>query len=153
MAPGARERDRTETFPVELYGEMAQLGLLGVNIPAALGGAEAGTVAYSLAVMELAEACAATTGAMAGTNMCAELITKYGTQAQAQRHVTRITSGEAIVGAFALSEAHAGSDAGALKTTAVKKGDRWVLNGSKQWISHGAYAGVLVVWARTGGPG
>jgi len=153
VAPGARERDRSEAFPRELLREMAELGLLGINVPAALGGAEAGAVSYALAMMEVAEACASTAVAMAVTNMCAELITTFGTDAQKHRHVTRLTSGEAVVGAFALSEPQAGSDASALETRAERRGSGWVLNGTKQWITSGAFAGVLVVWARTGGPG
>ena len=153
VAPGARERDRNETFPADLYKEMGPLGLLGVNIPASLGGAEAGVVSYSLSVMEIAAACAATSVGMAVTNMCAELINQFGTDAQRQKYVTRLVSGEAIAGAFGLSEPHAGSDAGALRTTAVRKGDKWVINGSKQWITSGAYAGVIVVWARTSNTG
>jgi alkylation response protein AidB-like acyl-CoA dehydrogenase len=153
IAPGARERDRSETFPKELILEMAGLGLMGVNLPAALGGAEAGVVAYSLAMMEVAAACASTSVTMAVTNMCGELIHRFGTQAQRERFVTRLTSGEAVAGAFALSEPHAGSDPGALRTTARRAGDFWVLNGAKQWITSGAYAGVMVVWARTSGEG
>ncbi|QRO00059.1 acyl-CoA dehydrogenase family protein [Archangium violaceum] len=86
---------------------------------------------------------------MAVTNMCAELIHAFGTDAQREKFVTRLTSGEAIAGSFALSEPHAGSDPGAMLTSAVKRGDTYVLNGSKQWITSGAYAGVMVVWART----
>ena len=153
IAPGARMRDREETFPRALLQEMATLGLMGVNIPAAYGGAEAGAVSYSLAMMEVAAACASTSVAMAVTNMCAELILCFGTEAQAQRHVTRITSGETVAGSFALSEAEVGSNPGALATTATRAGDTWVLNGSKQWITSGAYAGVLVVWARSGATG
>ncbi|HSP18994.1 MAG TPA: acyl-CoA dehydrogenase family protein [Myxococcaceae bacterium] len=153
VAPGARERDRTGTFPTELLKEMAELGLLGVAVPAAYGGAEAGATAYALAMMEIAEACASTAVAMAVTNMCAELITRFGTEAQKQRHVTRLTSGEAVAGAFALSEPQAGSDASALDTRAVPRDGGWVLNGAKQWITSGDRAGVMVVWARTGAAG
>jgi len=153
IAPSAKERDKKELFPTELLKELAGLGLMGVNIPADLGGAEAGTVSYALAMMEVAAACASTAVAVGVTNMCAELINRFGTDAQKQKYVTKLVSGEAVAGAFALSEPHAGSDAGALKTTAVRKGDTYVLNGSKQWISQGAYAGVMVVWARTGGEG
>ncbi len=149
VAPRARALDREEHFPSELYKELAELGLLGVNIPSRYGGAEAGVVSYALAMMEISAACASTSVGMAVTNMCAELINAYGTEAQREKFVTRLTSGDAVVGAFALSEPHAGSDPGALRTTAVRKGDVWVLNGSKQWITSGAYAGVQVVWART----
>jgi len=90
---------------------------------------------------------------MAVTNMCAELICAFGSEAQKKRHVTRLTSGAAVAGAFALSEPQAGSDAGALETRAERRGDGWVLNGTKQWITSGAQAGVLVVWARSDGAG
>jgi hypothetical protein len=153
VAPQGRALDREERFPTDLFKELAELGLMGVNLPSRYGGAEAGVVSYALAMMEMADADASVSVAMAVTNMCAELINAVGTDAQREKYVTRITSGEAVVGAFALSEPHAGSDPGALRTTAVRKGDRWVLNGSKQWITSGAYAGVMVVWARTSGAG
>jgi alkylation response protein AidB-like acyl-CoA dehydrogenase len=153
VAPQARRFDKEEYFPTELFKELASLGLMGVNIPSQYGGAEAGVVSYSLAMMEMAAACASTSVAMAVTNMCAELIQKFGTDAQREKYVTRLTSGESVVGSFALSEAHAGSDPRAMRTTAVRRGDKWVLNGSKQWITSGAYAGVMVVWALTGGQG
>ena len=153
IAPGARQRDREEQFPAELLNEMAGLGLLGVNVPSELGGAEAGAVAYALALMEVAEACASTSVAMAVTNMCAELIARFGHDALRRRSVPRLTSGAAVAGAFALSEPHCGSDAAALRTTAVRRGPDWVLDGTKQWITSGAYAEVMVVWARTSGAG
>jgi hypothetical protein len=149
VAPQARTLDRQEIFPTALFKELAEVGLMGVNIPARYGGSEAGVVSYALAMMEISAADASTSVAMAVTNMCAELINTFGTDAQRERFVTKLVSGEAVVGSFALSEPHAGSDPGALRTTAVRKGDRWVLNGSKQWITSGAHAGVMVVWART----
>ncbi len=153
VAPRARQTDREELFPSEVYRQMAELGLLGINVPTELGGAGAGVVSYALAVMEISAACASTSVGMCVTNMVAELIVQFGTPEQQKRFVPKITSGEAIAGAFALSEAHAGSDPGAGRTTAVKKGDRWVINGSKQWITSGAYSGVIIVWARTSNDG
>ncbi|RKG91631.1 acyl-CoA dehydrogenase [Corallococcus sp. CA053C] len=153
VAPHARAADRAERFDPEVFKALAQVGLLGVNLPARYGGAEAGVVSYALAMMEMAAADASVSVAMAVTNMCAELIHAVGTDAQREKFVTKLTSGEAIVGAFALSEPHAGSDPGAMLTTATKLGDRYVINGSKQWITSGAYAGVMVVWARTGAAG
>ncbi len=153
LAPRARERDRQETFPVEEYAAMAELGLLGVNVPAKLGGSEAGAVSYALAMIEISAACASTSVGMAVTNMCAELITRAGTEAQKEQFVKRLVSGAAVAGAFALSEPHAGSDPGALHTTATRKGNAWVLRGTKQWITSGAHAGVMVVWARTSAEG
>lgn len=152
VASGARERDRSGKFATELFQGLAELGLLGVNVPEALGGAGAGPVAYALAMIEISQACASTAVAMAVTNMSAELIARFAQSAVAERLVPKLTAGEAVVGAFALSEAHCGSDPGALRTTAQRRGDRYVLNGSKQWITSGAQAGVVVVWARTGQP-
>src|SRR5208283_4133638 len=153
VLPGARERDRKGLFPTDLLREMAGLGLMGVNVPALYGGAEAGAVSYALAMMEMASGCASTAVAMAVTNMCAELICAFGTDEQKRKHVSRLVSGDAVAGAFALSEPQCGSDAAGLITTAVRSSQGWVLNGAKQWITSGAYAGVMVVWARTGGPG
>jgi alkylation response protein AidB-like acyl-CoA dehydrogenase len=153
VAPRARDTDRHERFPADVYAQMGELGLLGVNVPPEYGGAGAGVVSYSLAMMEISAACASTSVGMAVTNMCAELICQFGTEAQKQQHVTALVSGKAVAGAFALSEPHAGSDPGAGKTTAVKQGAGWVLNGTKQWITSGQYAGVIVVWARTSNDG
>ena len=153
IRPVAGELDREERFPFTILKELASLGLMGVNIPEALGGAEAGVVAYSLAMMEVARGCASTAVTMAVTNMVGEVITCFGSEDQRQRYVPRLTSGEYVAGAFALSEPEVGSDPGAMHTTAEPSGDGWVLQGQKQWITSGAHAGVMVVWARTGGPG
>lgn len=149
LAPGARERDRKEIFPKEEILEMASLGLMGVNVPEALGGSEAGAVAYSLALSEIAAGDASAAVTMGVTNMCAELICAAGTEEQKRTYVPKLTSGEYLAGAFALSEPQAGSDPAAMATTAVRRGDRWILDGSKQWITSGDVAGVMVVWAKT----
>jgi len=153
IRPVAAELDRDERYPFEILKGLADLGLMGVNIPAELGGAEAGPVAYALAMMEIARACASTAVLMAVTNMVAEVITRFGSEAQRTRYVPKLCAGEYPAGAFALSEPEAGSDPGAMRTTAERSGDGWVIRGQKQWITSGAYAGVMVVWARTGGPG
>jgi alkylation response protein AidB-like acyl-CoA dehydrogenase len=153
VRPVAAELDREERFPREILKELADLGLMGVNIPAALGGAEAGVVAYSLAMMEVARGCASTAVTMSVTNMVAEVIATFGTPEQRETYVPRLTSGEYVAGAFALSEPEAGSDPGSMRTTAERTEQGWVLRGQKQWITSGSYAGVFVVWARTGGPG
>jgi alkylation response protein AidB-like acyl-CoA dehydrogenase len=149
LRPKAQARDREEIFPTEELLKLAALGLMGVNVPAEYGGAEAGVVAYSLAITELAKGCPATTVAVAVTNMVAEVICQYGSEEQKQRYVQAITGGEFSCAAFALSEPHCGSDAAALKTTAKRTSDGWLLNGTKQWITSGDHAGVSVVWART----
>jgi alkylation response protein AidB-like acyl-CoA dehydrogenase len=153
VRPAAAQLDREERFPSEIVRGLAELGLMGVNIPAALGGAEAGVVSYALAMMEIARACASTAVTMAVTNMVAEVIARFGTEAQREHHVPRLTSGEHVVGAFALSEPEAGSDPGGMRTTAERVPGGWVLRGQKQWITSGSRASVMVVWARTGGPG
>jgi alkylation response protein AidB-like acyl-CoA dehydrogenase len=149
LAPRAAQRDQTGEFPVEELRRLADLGLLGVTVPAEYGGSGATTVAYSLAITELARACASTTVAVAVTNMAAELICRHGSEDQKRRFVPRVVGGEAVAAAFALSEPHCGSDAAALRTTARRVDDGWVLNGSKQWITSGDHAGVIVVWARS----
>jgi alkylation response protein AidB-like acyl-CoA dehydrogenase len=153
IKPEAAQLDREERFPTEILKGLADLGLMGVNIPAALGGAEAGVVSYALAMMEIARACASTAVTMAVTNMVAEVIARFGTDAQRERYVPRLTSGEYVAGSFALSEPEAGSDPGSMRTTAERVPGGWILRGQKQWITSGAHAGVMVVWARTGGPG
>jgi alkylation response protein AidB-like acyl-CoA dehydrogenase len=149
LAPRARDRDLHEIFPAEEMRELGALGLLGVNVPEAWGGSAAGAVAYVLAMAEIAAADASVAVTMAVTNMCAELIARAGTDEQRRRYVPKLTSGEYLAGSFALSEPQAGSDAGGMTTFAERRGDRYVLNGAKQWITSGAYCGVMVVWART----
>jgi alkylation response protein AidB-like acyl-CoA dehydrogenase len=153
IAPRAREIDRQGRIPSEILRGLAELGLFGVNVPPELGGAGAGAVAYALAMMEIARACASTAVTMAVTNMVAEVIARFGTPEQRTRYVPKLCDGSLRAGAFALSEPEAGSDPGSLRTTARREGDHWVLEGSKQWITNGDFAGVFVVWARTGGPG
>ncbi len=153
LAKRAAAFEREGRIDPDVLREMASMGLMGVNVPAALGGAEAGATAYALAMSEIARGCAATAVTMAVTNMVGEVITSFGTPAQRERYVPRLTSGEYLAGSFALSEPEAGSDPGAMRTTATRHGDRWVIRGAKQWITSGDIAGVFVVWARTGGPG
>lgn len=150
IMPEASAIDREERFPRAILKGLADLGLMAVNVPEELGGAGAGTVAYALAMQEVARGCASTAVTMAVTNMVGEVIAAFGTDAQKQKYNPLLASGEYAAGAFALSEPGAGSDPGGMGTTATKDGDTWVLDGQKQWITSGAYAGVMVVWARTG---
>ena len=150
ILPQAAEIDRKEIFPHAILKGLAELGLMAVNVPEELGGAAAGAVAYALAMQEIARACASTAVTMAVTNMVGEVIAAFGTDEQKRRHNPKLASGEYAAGAFALSEPEAGSDPGGMRTVARKDGAHWVLDGSKQWITSGAHAGVMVVWARTG---
>lgn len=151
LAPRAKARDLHSIFPADELLQMAQLGLLGVNVPDEWGGAQAGVLAYSLALSEIAAADASVAVAMAVTNMVAEIICAFGTRAQKESYVPQLCSGQARCGAFALSEPQSGSDAASLRTTATRTDDGWRLDGSKMWITSGDQAGVLVVWARTDG--
>ena len=153
LAPIAAQLDREARFPREQLAELAELGLMGVNVPEQYGGAAAGAVAYALAMMEIAQGCASTAVTMAVNNLVAETIVRCGTEEQKKRYVPEIASGRFVAASFGLSEPHAGSDAGALRTTARRDGAEYVINGNKQWITSGDRAGVIIVWARTGEPG
>jgi len=150
VAPQAAESDRTERFPEGLVRKLGELGLLAVNVPAALGGSEAGPAAYALALIELSAVDRSVAVVAGVTNMVAELVTRYGTPAQQERHVPRLASAEWPAGAFALSEPGCGSDPASLTTRAERRGDGWALTGEKAWVTSGDVAGVVVVWARTG---
>jgi len=152
LAPLARSIETEECVPKSVLRTLGELGLLAVNVPESLGGAEAGVVSYSVAMSEIAKACASTSVTMAVTNMVNEVIAAFGDDAQKQRYCPWLASGETL-GAFALSEPDAGSDPGAMRTVARRDGDDWVIDGAKQWITSGAWAGVFVVWARTGEAG
>jgi len=148
-APAAAEADRRARFPEELIRELGALGLLAVNVPSAHGGSEAGVVAYALAVMEIARVDCSLAVTMAVTNMVGETIARFGTESQKARCLPRLASAEWIAGAYALSEPQAGSDPSSMTTRADRRGDGWVLNGTKQWITSGDRAGVVIVWARS----
>lgn len=153
LKPQAAAFEAAEKIPREVLTEMAGLGLMGVNVPGELNGTGAGAVAYSLAMMEVARGCASTAVTMAVSNMVAEVVTQFGTDAQRERYVPRLVTGELVAGSFALSEPEAGSDPGSMRTVAERKGAGWSLRGTKQWITSGEFAGLFIVWARTGGPG
>ncbi len=152
LAPKAAELDATGRFPTESFQALAKRGLLGLSSPAELGGLDAGPVALALALTEVAYACPSTAVGMSVTNMVGETLSRFGPAALARKYVPRLTSGEAVAGAFCLSEPGSGSDAAALSATARRDGDHYVLSGTKMWITSGAYAGVLIVMARTSGP-
>jgi alkylation response protein AidB-like acyl-CoA dehydrogenase len=129
--------------------QLAQLGYMGLNVNAEFGGTQAGVVAFSCAITELAKGCASTAVTISVTNMVAEVIQAVGSGEQKKKYLTKICSGEYAAAGFCLTESGAGSDPSAMKTKAVKKGDNWVLNGSKIYITSAQYAGVFIVWALT----
>ena len=122
---------------------------MGININEQYGGIEAGTVAFSLAITELARGCASTAVTTSVTNMVAEVIQAVGNDQQKDHYLPKICSGEFYAGGFCLTESTAGSDPSAMKTKAVRDGDHYILNGSKIFITSAEYAGVFVVWAVT----
>ncbi|MEH6550065.1 MAG: acyl-CoA dehydrogenase family protein [Pseudomonadales bacterium] len=129
--------------------KLAELGFMGLNIDAQYGGTEAGVVAFSLAITEIARGCASTAVTMSVTNMVGEVIQAIASEEQKQAYLPKLCSGEYSAGAFCLSEVSAGSDPAGMTTKAAKDGDHWILNGTKMWISSAEYAGVFVVWAVT----
>jgi len=129
--------------------QLAQLGYMGLNVRAEYGGTEAGVVAFSCAITELAKGCASTAVTTSVTNMVAEVIQAVGSNEQKNQYLTKICSGEYFAAGFCLTESGAGSDPSAMKTKAVKKGDSWVLNGNKIFITSAEYAGLFIVWAVT----
>jgi len=154
VAPIAAEIDREHRFPAETVPKLGELGLLGMLIPEEYGGANMDTVSYCIAIEELSRCCA-TTGVLveAHSSLCSWPIVHFGTEEQKQKYLPDLASGKAL-GAFALTEPNAGSDAGNTATTAVRDGDEFVLNGQKIFITNGAFAQTFVVMARsTDAPG
>ena len=151
LAPLAAALDRGEAHDrfLDNLKKLAELGFMGLNVSADYGGAEAGVVAFSVAIAEIAGACASTAVTLSVSNMVCEVIQAVGNEAQRQRYIPKICSGEYLAGAFALTESGAGSDPAAMTTAAVRDGDDWILNGSKLFITSAPYAGVFVVWAVT----
>jgi alkylation response protein AidB-like acyl-CoA dehydrogenase len=149
IAPHAAAWDREHRFPDELFPRLAELGLMGTCVPEDHGGAGADFLSYVLVLEELSRADAGVGVTVAVHTSATTLpILAFGTEEQKARFVPPLARGERL-GAFALTEAGSGSDAGALRTTATADGDGWVLNGSKQWITNGSRAGTFVLFART----
>src|SRR5512133_236154 len=129
--------------------KLAELGFMGLNVKEQYGGTEAGVVAFSVAITEIARACASTAVTLSVNNMVCEVIQAVGSDEQKERYIPRICSGEYSAGGFGLTETGAGSDPSAMCTQATRDGEYYVLNGSKIFITSAPYAGVFVVWAVT----
>ncbi len=149
IAPRAAEIDRSNTFPRDLWPQMGELGLLGITVEEEWGGAGMGYLAHCVAMEEVSRA-SASVGLSYGahSNLCVNQIRRNGTAEQKSRYLPKLISG-AHVGALAMSEPEAGSDVVSMRTRADRKGDRYVLNGSKMWITNGPVADTLVVYAKT----
>ncbi|MBP1711294.1 MAG: acyl-CoA dehydrogenase protein, partial [Deltaproteobacteria bacterium] len=137
-----------ETFLKNLR-KLGELGLMAINVKSEYGGSEAGVIAFSLAVTEIAKACASTAVTMSVNNMVAEVIQAVGSEEQKRAYIPKIASGQYYAGGFALTETSAGSDPAGMRTTAIADGDSYVINGNKMFITSAEYAGVFVVWAVT----
>ncbi|MFA5488280.1 MAG: isovaleryl-CoA dehydrogenase [Candidimonas sp.] len=149
IAPRAAEVDRSDTFPADLWRKFGELGVLGMTISEEYGGTDMGYLAHMVAMEEISRA-SASVGLSYGahSNLCVNQIHRNGTAAQKQKYLPKLVSGE-HVGALAMSEPGAGSDVVSMKLRADKKGDRYVLNGNKMWITNGPDADTLVVYAKT----
>lgn len=149
VKPLAAEVDETERFPDETVRKMAEIGLMGIPVPAEYGGAGGTNVMYTMAVEELSKGCA-TTGVIlsAHTSLCCAPILEHGTEEQKKKYLPRLASGKWL-GAFGLTEPNAGTDASAQQTTAVRDGDHYVLNGTKIFITNASHADVFIIMAMT----
>lgn len=150
IRPHVMEWDESQTFPLHVFKELGQLGLMGVLVPHEYGGAGLGYPEYVAAIEELAKVCGSVGLSMAAHNsLCTGHILSFGNEEQKQRWLPKLASAEWI-GAWGLTEANTGSDALRMQCVAKKDGDHWVLNGTKNWITHGITGNVAVVLARTG---
>jgi alkylation response protein AidB-like acyl-CoA dehydrogenase len=148
IAPLAARVDETEEYPTEQLRLLGEQGLMGLHIPEEYGGAGAGSLAFCLAAEEIAAACAATSTIFLVQNLGGHPIILAGNAEQKKRYLPRLATGE-ITAAFSLSEAGSGSDAAGMTCSAVRKGDRYVVNGSKMWVTNGSHAGVITVFVTT----
>lgn len=149
IRPGLAERDREHRFPLDIFQEMGEMGLLGMMVPEEYGGAGMDTLSYLLAMEEISRVDPAVAVTMSVTNsVCCWPIVRFGSEDLKRRVLPSLASGQTL-GGFGLTEPGAGSDAGSLKTTARRDGDFWVLNGEKAWITNAGHAGWFVVVART----
>jgi len=149
IAPRAAEIDRTNQFPMDLWKKFGDLGVLGITVPEEYGGAGLGYLEHTIAMEEISRA-SASVGLSYGahSNLCVNQIKLNGTDAQKRKYLPKLVSGE-HVGALAMSEPGAGSDVVSMKLRADKRGDRYILNGTKMWITNGPDADTLVVYAKT----
>ena len=146
IAPLAAQVDETESYPTESLRVLGAQGLMGLYVPEAYGGAGLGALAFCLAVEEIAWACASTAVIFLVQYAAGYPLVSHGTEAQKKRYLPRLASGE-ITCALSISEPGAGSDAAGMTTTAVRRGDRYVLNGTKMWVTNGSHASVLTLFA------
>ncbi len=152
IRPQMMEWDESQKFPIDLFHKMGELGLMGVLVPTEYGGSGLSYFEYVTVISEIAKVCGSIGLSVAAHNsLCTGHILTFGNEDQKQKYLPKLASGEWI-GAWGLTEANTGSDAGNMRCTAVRDGDDWIINGTKNWITHGISGNVAVVLCRTGEP-
>jgi len=152
IKPHLMEWDESQEFPLHIFKAMGQLGLMGVFVPEQYGGSGMGYFEYSVVIQEIAKVCGSVGLSLAAHNsLCTGHILAFGSEEQKKKYLPLLASCEHL-GAWGLTEANTGSDAGNMKTTAVKDGNDWIINGTKNWITHGKTGDIAVVICRTGEP-
>jgi alkylation response protein AidB-like acyl-CoA dehydrogenase len=150
IKPHVMEWDESQTLPIALFKEMGKLGIMGAIVPEQYGGSGFGYFEYKAIIEEISKICGSIGLSVAAHNsLCTNHILTFGNEEQKQKYLPRLASGE-VLGAWGLTEANTGSDAGNMQCTAVKKGNEWIINGAKSWITHGKSAQIAVVMTRTG---
>jgi alkylation response protein AidB-like acyl-CoA dehydrogenase len=152
IKPYVMEWDESQEFPLQVFKAMGQLGLMGILVPETYGGSGLSYFEYNVAIQEIAKVCGSIGLSLAAHNsLCTGHILSFGNEEQKKKYLPKLASLEHL-GAWGLTEANTGSDAGNMKTTAVKDGDSWIINGTKNWITHGKTGDIAVVVCRTGEP-
>jgi len=152
IKPNLMEWDESQEFPLHIFKELGNLGLMGILVPEEYGGSGLSYFEYNVAIQEIAKVCGSIGLSLAAHNsLCIGHILTFGNTEQKQKYLPKLSTAEHI-GAWGLTEANTGSDAGNMKTTAVKDGDDWIINGTKNWITHGKTGDIAVVICRTGEP-
>ncbi len=148
VVPVASELEHADEFPAGLVTQMKELGLFGMTIPEEFGGLGLGLDTYALVVLELSRGWTTLSGILNGTFIASWMIRHHGTEEQRQRHLRRLASGE-LRSSFSMTEPHAGSDVQAIRTTAVRDGDEYVITGQKMWVTNGWRSGIVMLLAKT----
>ena len=152
IKPYLMEWDESQEFPTHIFKELGKLGMMGVFVPEQYGGTGLGYYEYNVIIQEISKVCGSIGLSLAAHNsLCTGHILAFGNEAQKNKYLPKLSTAEHL-GAWGLTEANTGSDAGNMKTTAVKDGDNWVINGTKNWITHGKSGDIAVVVCRTGEP-
>ena len=152
IKPYLMDWDESQEFPLHIFKELGKLGMMGVLVPEAYGGTGLSYFEYNVIIQEISKVCGSIGLSVAAHNsLCTGHILSFGNEEQKQKYLPKLATAE-FLGAWGLTEPNTGSDAGNMKTTAVKEGDDWIINGTKSWITHGKSGDVAVVVCRTGEP-